>query len=228
MVRASVRGIGVAVITSRCGSCALLAQGGALHHAEAVLLVDHGQPQPLELDAVLDERMRADDDGGLRRWRARSRAAARSFGRLAARQQDRLQPKRRQQRAQAAIVLLGQDLGRGHQGALVAVRGGGQQRGRGNHGLARADIALQQAAHGPARARRSARISRIALRCAPVKAKGSDALESMTASAARVPALRQRRRLARISSGAGIGEDQRGGNGQRNRLGAVAASWRGA
>jgi hypothetical protein len=34
----------------------------ALLNAEAVLLVDHGDGEILQLDALLDERMRPDDD----------------------------------------------------------------------------------------------------------------------------------------------------------------------
>ena len=37
-------------------------QGLALQHAEAVLLVDDAEPEPLEGDALLDERVRADDE----------------------------------------------------------------------------------------------------------------------------------------------------------------------
>ena len=48
-------------------------------------------------------------------------------------------------------VLLGENLGGRHQGALVARLHGGQQRGHGDDGLARPDVALEQAVH---RARR--------------------------------------------------------------------------
>ena len=41
---------------------AFLAQGRALTHAEAVLLVDDGESQARELDAALEEGMRADED----------------------------------------------------------------------------------------------------------------------------------------------------------------------
>ncbi len=44
---------------------ALLAQSVALRHAEAVLLVDDGQPQPLVRHILLNQRVRADGDGGL-------------------------------------------------------------------------------------------------------------------------------------------------------------------
>ena len=58
-VIASVRGMGVAVITSTSGVHALAHQRVALEHAEAVLLVDHHEPQPLEGHVPLDQRVRA-------------------------------------------------------------------------------------------------------------------------------------------------------------------------
>ena len=61
-VSASVRGIGVAVITSTSGVHALLHQPQPLQHAEAMLLVDDGEAQLLELDVLLEQRVRADDD----------------------------------------------------------------------------------------------------------------------------------------------------------------------
>ena len=70
-VSTSVRGIGVAVITSRSVCLPLSRQRQALVDAEAVLLVDDGQPEIVELDAGLEQRMRADDDAGSRRWRCR-------------------------------------------------------------------------------------------------------------------------------------------------------------
>jgi hypothetical protein len=41
---------------------ALLAQGGALHDAEAVLLIDDGEAEVVEADAALDQRVRAAGD----------------------------------------------------------------------------------------------------------------------------------------------------------------------
>ena len=61
---AAVRGIGVAVITSTSGvrsSPALGAQQVALLDAEAVLLVDDREPEVGELDALVDQRVRADE-----------------------------------------------------------------------------------------------------------------------------------------------------------------------
>ena len=67
-VMATVRGMGVAVMTRRCGRLlALAAQGVALLDAEAVLFVDDDQAQVVELHLVLDQRVRADDDARPRR-----------------------------------------------------------------------------------------------------------------------------------------------------------------
>jgi hypothetical protein len=49
------------------------------------------------------------------------------------------------------VVLLGEDLGRGHDGALAPGLDGCEERGDRDYGLAAADIPLQEAAHGPLR-----------------------------------------------------------------------------
>ena len=65
-VMATVRGIGVAVITSTCGGRGRLGpQRVPLLDAEAVLLVDHDQAQVGELDLLLDQGVGADDDAGV-------------------------------------------------------------------------------------------------------------------------------------------------------------------
>ena len=65
-VIATVRGIGVAVITSTCGRRALglLAQRVALLDAEPVLLVDHDQAQVGELHLLVEQGVGADHDPG--------------------------------------------------------------------------------------------------------------------------------------------------------------------
>ena len=83
-VIATVRGIGVAVMTSTCGGCrrALARRAVALLHAEAVLLVDDDQPEVEELHLLLEQGVGADDDAGLARGdveqRLPRRAAVRS------------------------------------------------------------------------------------------------------------------------------------------------------
>ena len=54
----------------------------------------------------------------------------------------------RDQGAHLCRVLLGEDLGRGHQRALVASLDRHQHGGEGHHRLARADVTLQQPVHG--------------------------------------------------------------------------------
>ena len=61
-VSASERGIGVAVISSTSGRLALGAERLALLDAEAVLLVDDGEPELAERRRLLHQRVRADDE----------------------------------------------------------------------------------------------------------------------------------------------------------------------
>ena len=138
----------------------------ALLDAEAVLLVDDGDGEVAQLDALLDERVRADDDVG-------------ADGGVAL----ALRRRARQQRARDAEleaevgdgeeVLLGERLGRRHQRALASVLDRAQQRVQRDDGLAGADVALQQPLHRHGRAR-SASISRTAVSWYGVSANGSD------------------------------------------------------
>ena len=69
-VSASVRGIGVAVITSVWGdneSRRLLGQRGTLPDTEAVLFVDHHQRKALEHDTLLHQRVSSDREVDLAR-----------------------------------------------------------------------------------------------------------------------------------------------------------------
>ena len=66
----------------------LRVQRGALAHAEAVLLVDDGDREPREVDVLLDQRVRADDEAQLaasRACRARRRGGRPASSRSAAR-----------------------------------------------------------------------------------------------------------------------------------------------
>ncbi len=58
----SVRGIGVAVSVSTSTSLAHLLQALLVGDAEALLLVDDHEAEVLELDVLLQEAVRADDD----------------------------------------------------------------------------------------------------------------------------------------------------------------------
>ena len=63
-----MRGIGVAVMCRTCGaipSTPLASSARALRDAEAVLLVDHADAEPGELDRRLDQRVGADDQAQL-------------------------------------------------------------------------------------------------------------------------------------------------------------------
>ena len=57
-----VRGIGVAVSVSTCTSERSVLSFSLCDDAEMLLLVDHQQRQILELDALAEQRMGADDD----------------------------------------------------------------------------------------------------------------------------------------------------------------------
>ena len=149
-VMASVRGIGVAVITSWCGNRPsdrpFLAQLQALVHAEAVLLVDDRQREALERDVLLEQRVRA--DGDLDRARREVGFECRAhFAGLPAGQQRDSNAERFQPRVEVARVLLGEQFRRRHHGRLCAVLHRTHRGQRGDHRLARADVALHQSHH---------------------------------------------------------------------------------
>ena len=177
----------MAVIISRCGSSSLdgqlAAQRQPLLHAEAVLLVDDGQAQAGELAPLLDDRVRADDERRPRRWRPASSAFAARLALAAAAEPgdldaQRLQPATSLAKCCSARISVGA-ISAHCQPASIATRRGQ----RGDHGLAGADVALQQAVHRHAGAARSATISSTTRRCAPVSANGSTA-SSFSCSAA--------------------------------------------
>ena len=131
-VIATVRGIGVAVITSTCGGCVGLGpQRVALLDAEPVLLVDHDQARGRR-----SRRPRRAARGCRRRCRPRPEATSASACRRAAaalRAGDQRDPgglvgavqlagpaQRAEQVADAAVVLGGEHLGRGEQRGLAA------------------------------------------------------------------------------------------------------------
>ena len=129
----------------------LLAQGQALRHAKAVLLVNHRQGQVVELHLLLNHGMRADHQRSLATGHQLQHGRA-FFFLLRTRQPGDLFANRRQQRLQPAHelgkVLLRQNFRGSHQRTLPAGRNthhGGHGR---HHGFARAHITLQQAVHG--------------------------------------------------------------------------------
>ena len=125
---------------------ALAGQRQALPHAEAMLLVDDGEPQAVEGHLVLEERVRADGElrlaagDGLQRGLLRARLEA--AGEPAHLHAQRLQPVR-----ELEVVLLGEDLGGRHERHLPAVLDRLQGRQRRDQRLAAAHVALQQPAH---------------------------------------------------------------------------------
>ena len=119
----------------------------ALHDAEAVLLVDHDHGEVGKGDVALDQGVRAHHDRGVARGDAAERRPALG-GRQAAGQQ-LAGHERPEQRGHRLEVLLGERLGGRHEGALMALLHRPQQRVHGDHGLAGADVSLQQPAHGP-------------------------------------------------------------------------------
>ncbi len=139
--------MGVAVITSTSGRRPLPMSAARCIHAEPVLLVHHHQPEPLEGDLLLQQRVGADGDAG-------PPLGHRGPGLALLLAAGRRPPTRAtsiaapgQPGGQGAGVLLGQDLGRHHQRRLPA-RADRQHRGReGDRGLAAADVPLQEPVH---------------------------------------------------------------------------------
>ena len=70
---------------------------------------------------------------------------------VAAGEQRHFEPGRRRQFAQGLVMLAGQQLGRRHQGGLVAGFDGVEHGHQGDDGLAAADVALEQPQHPPLR-----------------------------------------------------------------------------
>ena len=115
-------------------------------HAEAMLLVDDGEREVAERDVLLEQRVGADQEIDLA-----GREAGQDVGALAAAfaagEQRDAHADRLGERRDGGEMLARQDLGRRHQRGLAAGldhRRAGEQR---HHGLARADVALQQAQH---------------------------------------------------------------------------------
>ena len=123
---------------------------GALLHAEAVLLVDHHEPQVGELHPVFDQGVRADQDVHLARGDPFERQPALPGLRGAGEDGD-LHPHAVEHTRDGGEMLAGEDLGGRHHAGLVAVVHGQQHRHQRHEGLAAADVALQQAVHLVAR-----------------------------------------------------------------------------
>ncbi|MNX65118.1 hypothetical protein D3C86_961620 [compost metagenome] len=123
------------------------AQQGALPHAEAVLLVDHDEAQALELDAFLDQGVSTHHNRGVAGLQGLQVLASLALA-LPPQEQGTGDAHRFEPFLELAEVLFGEDLGGGHEGALVAVLDGDQQGQEGDHGLTGADVPLHQTVHG--------------------------------------------------------------------------------
>ena len=125
---------------------ALGGQRGALVDAEAVLLVGDDEPEVLVLHVRREQGMRADDKGKFTGPETFIQCTALpDLGRGG--EQRAGDAERLQKRGERAIVLLGKDLGRGHEGALKTAFRGHVDGGGGDHRFARADVALHEAVH---------------------------------------------------------------------------------
>src|SRR5437867_2760370 len=137
---------------------ALAYQCLALRDAEFVLLVDNDKAELVHLECRLDERMCPDEKR--RRLRARSRwqeiplaldsRLSTLDGFPAARLQLDGHAERLKPACKVGIMLFSQNLRGRHERDVVAAFQGHQRAARSHGGLARAHVALQQAAHGKA------------------------------------------------------------------------------
>ena len=128
----------------------LAAEGEALVHAEAVLLIHHGQRQIGKGHIILKQRVGAHGnvDGAIGQTGEHGGALGR-FG--AAGQHGAAHARRIAQRFQPLKMLAGENIGGGHQRGLPPGLDRAGHRQQSDNGLARADIALQQAQHPLAR-----------------------------------------------------------------------------
>ncbi len=130
------------------GGPSLSRQSGPLGHAKAVLLVGHDQPQPVKGHPLTEQGMGAHHQVQLPRLQGGVERFA-GFPLYRAGQQSHPHPRRGQQRGQRADMLLGQQLGGGHQGGLEAAPGGQPRPMSRRHGLAGAHVPLYQPVHEP-------------------------------------------------------------------------------
>ncbi len=141
-----MRGIGVAVSHQHVHGVALARQREALVHAEAMLLVDHGEREVAERDLVLKQRMGADHeiDLAVRKPLQRRGALLRP---VAAGEQRDADAGLFGERLHGGEMLSRQNFGRGHQRGLPAGLDHGRGREQRHHRLAGPDVALQEPDH---------------------------------------------------------------------------------
>ena len=126
--------------------CALGAQGGALGHAEAVLLICDDHAEAGKAGLLREQGMCADDDVREAELRRLARAALLRSAHLP-RQEHRADAETLKQRGEAVKMLPGQDLRRGQQRGLHAVFCSETGSRGGDHRLAAANIALHEPVH---------------------------------------------------------------------------------
>ena len=211
---ATVRGIGVAVMTRRCGrEVPPLQECGALLDTETVLFVHDDEAEICELDRLVEQRMGADHDpsltgddleqrfpagGGAGRARQQNDLGARAAPQQCARLGEFAE-----QRTDRCVMLRCQDLGGCEGGPLVTRVDDGGHGQQCDECLARADFTVQQALHRAgvrgrpgSRQRRSAdpRSGRTGSRCSIARAKPSSLPGRAVASLAAM-AFRRRARM---------------------------------
>ena len=167
---ASVRGIGVALITSTCGAKPFGDHAHAVGHAEAMLLVDDDEAEIVKRDLVLEKRVRADDDVEFAAGHARRGCRLRSLPLSRPVSTAMEMPAAFEQRLKRRAVLAREQIRRRHERALQAGFGRARHGERGDQRLAGADIALQQAQHRRGLGHVGEDLLPPTARCAPVGA----------------------------------------------------------
>ncbi|MNJ42093.1 hypothetical protein D3C77_370440 [compost metagenome] len=133
------------LVRAKLAAYAFLAQRQALLDAEAVLFVDDRQGQVLELHLVLEQCMGADHHGGTTCDLLQGAGAG--FALELAGQPGDLDAQRLQPALEGHEVLFGENLCGGHQRHLIACLERLQGRQGRDHGLAGANVTLDQAQH---------------------------------------------------------------------------------
>src|SRR2546427_2898494 len=120
---------------------AFFAERRALPNAETVLLINDRKTETLERDALLDQRVRADDDLELARREAREDLLTGRAG--DARGEQRVTRAIGEEDRERTMMLLRQQLSRRHERRLRAGRHRDARGQRCDHGLARSHVALE-------------------------------------------------------------------------------------
>src|SRR5439155_20700372 len=120
--------------------------GSPLLDAEPVLLVDDGDRERAELDVLLDQRVRADDEVGPAAGERSPRGGVLPSGQRA-RQEEAADAEPCAERLDGEEMLLGERLRRRHQRALMTAFHGAKQGVQGHDRLAGAHVPLEETLH---------------------------------------------------------------------------------